>query len=270
MGIVAFWGPIHGQGKMSVNASLLSSYIALTNQKQVLAMDSQFTYGRLQDIMCRDAEDGISQIFTYANTDNLTVESFKIYTTSVIEKKLYILGATKQQLVSDYLSGCFNSILKCADDCYDLVFIDTNAGIYDSNTVAVLENADLIVVNLPQEGYVLEKFFNREEGYWHPVLDQRNCIHVIGGYQDNYDHYTTTKIKRRFDLKELYAVPNSKFVHKSIIEQRFMQWMISNYDSDRNDENAYLFHSINEIAERIVGLPRKQGLFAILSKKVKE
>lgn len=261
MSIVAFWSPLHGQAKVSTNTCLVSIYASLKKEKKCLVIDSQFTFGRLQELICPNAEDGISQIFTYAQSNNLSEDNLKMHVTSVVENKLYLLGSTKQKMVNDKLSECLPSILSVSNNCYDYVIIDTNAGVRDNITSTILHSADLVVVNLPQEDYVLENFFKKAEGYYHPALNGTDYVCLIGNYHDDYEHYSTKRIMSKFKLKEIYSINDNKNVHKCITDKRFMSWILANYDADKKDYNYKLFSNIDKLTVRLEGLPKKEGVF---------
>lgn len=254
-------GPIHRQGGITTNAVLLASYIAYKHETLNLLIDSQFTYGTLQDIVYPQAADNISEVFTFAKTNTLTPENLLIHTNSVVEKHLKLLGATKQKLVNENMNECLPSILKNAKGCFDYTFIDTNAGLRDEITCTSLEEADIIVVCLPQDDFLLKRFFiDRDSNFWSDLYSTKNTIFVIGRYDEKFEHYALRKIKRKFKLNELYAIPNSEMVNKAIYEGRLLKWMSSNYDSKED-----IFPYLDEISQRIIGTTEKKGIQALLA-----
>ncbi|WP_202707665.1 AAA family ATPase [Sporosalibacterium faouarense] len=249
--VISFWSPVHGQGKITTNACLISTYLSLIeDEKQVLSMDSQFIYSRMQELLKEDAEDGTSQIYTFVHSRNLDSEKLRIFTSGVIENRLYLLGSTKQSLVGEKVTEHLKDIIKCARESYDYVIIDTNSGTFNKNTKKVLENSDLVIVNLPQEGHILDKFFGGKERFYHEALDKTKYICVIGNYHP-YKHFNLKKIKRWYGIKEIYKIPNNEELHKSISDQRLVEWMISNYNIDKKDDNREFINSISEIVDRI-------------------
>lgn len=270
MARISLWSPVHGQGRTTVNTALLSFHIALTKQLAVLALDSQFTYGRLQDIISPYAEDGMSAIFTYAHTNNLTPDIFKTYATSIIEKKLYILGVTKQKIVYEEIWKCYEDILTCAAECFDLVLVDTNAGTQSNDTDQILRHSDLVVACLPQEDYILNKFFAKDPVYWHPALDNKPYVCVLSDYNKELDHYSETRVRRKFGLKELYTIPTDKYLHKAINQHNFANWFIRNYDADKKDPSYSFFDSISKLSDRLLAVPKRKGIFSRLKAQILE
>lgn len=264
---IVSWSPFHGNG-ITINTALLAAYTAIKKEKSILALDSQLRYGRLQDILKKDSENGINEIITFAMTKNLSPEKFKIYASSVVENRLYILGAPKNNYMGDQMHGCYDEILKKADTAFDHVFIDTNSGIYNEITNTVLEAADIIIVNLPQDDYILESFFGKEEGVWHKVLDSKYVVYVIGNFDKEFSHYPINKIKRRYKIKNMYPIPRNKELHKAVNENSFITWFKSSYEADKKDYNIQLFNSLENIYGAILGKPENRGFLNFLKKEV--
>lgn len=269
MAVIASWSPVHGQAKITVNASTLAAYMAIAKDKSTLLIDGQFEYGKLREIFRINDDDGINQIFTFAHTGNLDKDKLRIYSTSIIEKRLYLIGATKQRLLIDNICESFEAILKHADETFDYVIVDTNAGLKDPLTQCILQAADMVIVNLPQDDYIIKKYFDRHKDFWPMFFEKKQCVYVIGDYHNQYDHYNLKRIQRKYKLSEIFSVPNNKHLHKSLSDRRFMQWMIANYEicsKDRKDYNYSFFSSLDSLADRILQAPKKKSLF----EKIKE
>lgn len=258
--IIASWGPVHGQCKISVNTALIAGFLALTGEEQVLLLDGDFRYGRLQEIVRPDAEDGVSPVFTLAASENLEPEQFKIHTSAVLERKLYLLGSTRQPLVSGSIVQCLSSIMKTARESYDITMIDTSAGVMNRHTQEILIHSDLVVVNLPHEEYVLERFFAGEKEYRSPELDGKPCIYVVGDYHKEYAHCTIRKLRRKYQIKELYYIPSSRMIHKTIGDQRFLQWLYGSYDCrDKKDEDFVAIQQLQQIRKKMISTAAGKG-----------
>lgn len=264
MAVIASWSPIHGQAKITVNASALAAYMAITKDRSMLLVDGQSEYGKLKEIFSNNDDDGINQIYTYAHTGNLNKDKLRIYTSSIIEKRLYLLGSTKQRIFTDNICGSFEKILKYAEEAFDDVIVDANAGLQDPLTQCILQAADIVIVNLPQEDDIIKKYFDWRKDFCPMYFDKKQCIYVIGDYHSEYDHYNLKKIQRKYKLKEIHAVPNNKYLHKALSDKRFMKWMIENYEiggKNRKDYNYSFFSSLDTLADRILQAPKKKSIF---------
>jgi cellulose biosynthesis protein BcsQ len=80
-----------------------------------------------------------------------------------------------------------------------MILIDSNSG-DDKLSFKLMENADLIVVNLTQHRYVLDKFFN---DYGDRFLENEKVFYLFGDYDDN-SSYNINNFRRKY----------RKFIHQ--------------------------------------------------------
>jgi len=84
-------------------------------------------------------------------------------------------------------------------EAYDLVWIDTETGAPDELTENVLKAADVVLVTLPQNKFVLDRFFTQKIDY-PAFLDEKNVVYLIGSY-DTEAALNVRKIKGHYKVK---------------------------------------------------------------------
>lgn len=268
--IIACWSPIQGHCAVTTNMCLISAYMAFQKQKSLLCMDSHDSSGQLKNILYSDGMDELGNIFTYAKSNNLTPKNMKLYSSQVVNDRLFVVGATEQKLVKDSMDDAiYKTVLECAEEAFEYVFVDTCAGNNTESTKSILKYCDFIIVNLPQDDFIIRKYLAKAEGYWSPHIDEKKHIHIIGNYKSHYEHQSIRRINRLYMLDNLLYIPEDKYLHKAVMECRFLQWFSQGLRRGKSDNNV-IYHNIDKACEHILELPKKRGMFSKLREKVSE
>jgi hypothetical protein len=205
---IVFWSNVHGQCGVTSNLAAMALELTLNYRYKVLMLHNEFNNPSLDEIFLEQStlenvndnmfDIGIDALMRYCKYNALNQENFKNYTTTILKNKLDLLQGTAMTNRESFyleLEQMEDHILNKALEYYDFVFSDATAG--DSYSHALLERADVIVVNLSQNKQVIRDFFD------HDVYKtyQDKCFFLLGKY-DALSKYNRKNLVRQFDFNE--------------------------------------------------------------------
>jgi len=205
---IVFWSNVHGQCGVTSNLAAMALELALNYRYRVLMLHNEFNNPSLDEIFLNQEtlatvndsmfDIGIDALMRYCKYNALTQENFKNYTTTILKDKLDLLQGTAMTNRESFYSEwgqMEEHILRNALEYYDFVFSDATAG--ESYSQALLENADVIVVNLNQNTQVIGDFFN------HFIYEKykEKCVFILGKY-NRKSKYNRKNLIRQFNFNQ--------------------------------------------------------------------
>lgn len=208
MSKIVFWSPLHGQGQTS-NLHIISLITSLLHRKKVLMMQTHMSLNNLEgplvgkNMGILNSEDksifqdiGLDAAVMYSRMNRLADNIFESCCITFPNTSLYLLPGTetknRETFERDISSAVYKMILH-AEDNVDVVMIDTNSG-KDDLSIKLLALADVIVINLTQRKYVLNKFFR---DYGEILSKYKNVFYLFGNY-DRYSGYNIINCQRKY------------------------------------------------------------------------
>jgi cellulose biosynthesis protein BcsQ len=91
------------------------------------------------------------------------------------------------------IGNAVHRMLMDVDKYVDLVLIDSNSG-EDKLSMSLMTTADLVVINLTQRRYVLEKFFLE---YGEHFINNKRVFYIFGDYDDN-SSYNINNCRKKY------------------------------------------------------------------------
>lgn len=194
------WSPVQGQGCTS-NIAALAAVFALNYQVNTLVTHTQFTESILEEMFNKahkmvGIDSGLKNLERLAKSNSLKPEAVIDYTETIYNNRLDILGGS-QTYQGD--KTILQTLLHSTKEAYDLVWIDTATGALDELTESVLKVADVVLVTLPQNKFILDRFLTQKINY-PTFLDEKNVVFLIGSY-DAEAALNVRKIKGHYNLK---------------------------------------------------------------------
>ncbi|TCK87929.1 hypothetical protein EDC19_2773 [Natranaerovirga hydrolytica] len=263
--IIAFWSITHGQVGNTVNTAAIASMLALENNVKTLVCHSQFANSILEkcfvpnkiledDKMGAFSDRGIDALTRLAKNQKLTPNSVPDYTISLLkDNRLDLLTGTeiKEKELFENIIDVLSHIIEGANQFYDVVAIDVHSGLDNKITQTILERADMIMVNLNQNKYLIEEFF--EDETISAFLKNKKSIMNISRY-DKSSKYTLNNVSRKYKIKNITAVPyNVKFMD-CCNEHKLLDYLIKNTLNKRKDEDYYFIESLRNACKKILEL----------------
>lgn len=252
---IVSWSPIHGQGAITSNVAAIASYSALTSSKRALITHTQLNYSSLellfgkQLVTNKGFEDaGMAALERLIKSKLLKPKVVMDYTETIYADKLDLLGGSNLEDIID--EKTLKAILNITKDAYDHIWIDAHSGRNSELTRLILNKSDLVIVNLPQNRFVLDRFFNGID--FPEELRGRNYIVVISQY-DKKSSFTTRKIKRMYKTKApIFSIPYSQQFKDACNTLNVTEWFYRLHKSTVKESDAsYLRDSLEEIVNFI-------------------
>lgn len=257
MSKILFWSPLHGQGQTS-NLHVTAFIMGLLHRKRVLMMQTHFIGNNLESPLVgqnvsksRTDENalfmdvGLDVAVTFSNMNKLNKDMLENCCFSFPDTPLLLLPGTETKNRETFdrdVGKAVSHVISDADECVDIVLIDSNSG-DDKLSFRLMSMADLIVVNLTQHRYVLDKFFF---DYKEQFLDNKKVFYLFGDYDDNSSYNINNfrrKYKKYINSKNSGVIPYcTKFMDAQNESEiiRFMQEGIHIGDEGRFKKFSYL------------------------------
>lgn len=208
MSKIVYWSPLHGQCQTS-NLHITGLIMSLFFKKRILMMQTQFSMNNLEspligkksDINSKEAssifqEIGLDAAVMYSRMNLLNGDTLERCCMTFPGTSLLLLPGTetknRETFNRDTLSSVC-SMIHQAEDLVDLVMIDANCG-NDELSFKLMASADIIIVNLTQHRYVLNKFFSE---YGDKFAAKDNVFYILGKY-DKKSGYNITNCRRKY------------------------------------------------------------------------
>lgn len=200
--LVVGWSPVHGQGGTTANLAALAAQFALTSEVRSLISHTQLNYSSLELLFGKKKsniagfESGMQALERLAKSNLLKTETIIDYTETIYHKRLDLLGDSEKQTAVN--PNLLQVLLKFTQNVYDLIWLDSHAGTHNALTKKLLSEADLVLVNLPQNRFVLDRFFNGDD--FPEELKGKELIILISQY-DEASNFNIRSIKRKYKIK---------------------------------------------------------------------
>jgi hypothetical protein len=207
MSKILFWSPYHGQGQTS-NLYVVSLIFGLIHKKRVLLLQTHFKNNNLESPLVgynvdKGSEEteifediGIDMAITYSNMNRLNNKTLENCCLTFLDSSILMMPGTKTMSKETFdrdIGSAVQRMLTAADDFVDLVFIDSNSS-DDELSMRLMQTADMIVINLTQRKYVLEKFFVK---YGNCFSKNDKVFYLFGNYDDN-SGYNIHNCRRKY------------------------------------------------------------------------
>lgn len=222
---IAFWSEDDGCGTTSGMAAIASVCSDAWNMRTIL-MQSRNQEGDLRRKltgtpltgMVREessyyALDGLDYLLWQEKNRRLNEDMVRESMVSVAKERMYYLPQgerKKPQVCNRDLGGAMRQVIRHAENMSDLTFVDCGSG-EDDLARELLYQADVAVVNLPQERQCLDSYFQKSHVY------QGKVIYLINRYRQE-SMYNRENINRiyRVEQETLGVIPdNPIFRHAS-------------------------------------------------------
>ncbi|MHA0855274.1 chromosome partitioning protein ParA [Paenibacillus sp. CMAA1364] len=257
MGQVAFWSNRQGQAGNTANMIAVAMLIGTEYVTRVMLAHTQSEISTLEKSLVRESKSNYEYRDEYTNigmdalqrlvkSNRLVPNNVQDYAIPILRNRLDLIPGTSKRYeeTSDIMPTILDVILHVAKSYYDISFVDVNSGTYNPLTNSVLASSDLIVVNLNQNVYVLNEFFQETP----TCLKDKKYIIVLGKY-DRYSKYTVANIVRMYQCKvPIYTVPHSTGFMDGCNDQKVVEFFLKNKNVKTTDENNLFMTEVRKLS----------------------
>ncbi|MCD1261335.1 hypothetical protein B5M42_021270 [Paenibacillus athensensis] len=261
---VVFWSPVSGQAGTTSNLIAAAALLGLEYsahqlllghvQRDYAPVERAF-YPRRAWVSQAEAppDAGIDALLRLLQNRKLEPKQLRDYTLPLLAERLDILPGTHKSEAS-FTSGAqewLAPLLDVAKRAYDLVLLDAGSGSMSAWAYALIRQADVLVVNLPQNRLQLEQAFSSLDD---ELFLCRKLLLVFGQY-DPRSMLTVKNITRQYRRKE----PACPVAHNTgwldaTQEGEAVRFLFRNRNVQRGHENALFMQHVRALAQTTVRL----------------
>lgn len=251
---IVSWSPVHGQSTTTSNIAALAAHYALKHSNRSVITHTQLNYSSLESLFGKNKtsvkgfeDSGLIAIERLINSKLIKSDAVYDYTETVYAGRLDLLGGAYSY--KEVTSEMIDTLLKAIETAYDIVWIDAHSGTRSDITTKTLENADIILVNLPANKFVLDHFFFEE---FPKELNGKEVIYLISQYVNN-TQFNIRKIKRMYNIKEaIFPVPFSTKFRDASNKSSITDFFYTRVGKEnKSKETAEFVEALNTINKHI-------------------
>lgn len=250
--IVVSWSTVHGQSGTTANAVALSALFALEQPYRSLLTHTQHEYMNLESLFVKEQrasgfdDGGMAALERLVKSKMLKPEAVSDYTDTIYKGRLDLLvGNPKGEDSLEETDHTLRTILQVAKHHYDVLWIDSHSGVKRPATRTLLQDADLVIVNLPQNRYILERFFSGQD--FPEELKDKPYMVLISMY-DEKAAYSVRNIKRKFKVKApILTVPYATGFRDAANQQEVAQYFHRHLQAKKTDDSYSLISSLRKV-----------------------
>ncbi|MGF9975487.1 hypothetical protein [Viridibacillus arvi] len=248
---IVSWSPIHGQGATTTNTVSLASVFSIEYQVRSLLTHTQLTYSSMESLLGKDLrgagfeQTGIQALERLYKSKLLKAEAVEDYTETIYRNRLDMLGGSSK--ATD--KGLLEDVLAVTKHVYDTVWIDAHSGVRNFTTVSLLEAADVVLVNLPQNRFVLDDFFN---GDYLPEEVKNKKIIILLSIYDSDSTFSIRKIKRKYNIKcPIFPIPYSYHLKDASNQQKVSDFFLRQVGLGKKSPSHEFIQSLQDVTLHI-------------------
>lgn len=267
MSKVIFWSPTP---KMTGNTHALIAAATLTGIEEDLnsviihahwqskKIESSFTdYDQLKNTnVFSNTNIGMTALSRLVESNKLTPDSIRNYAKPVLKERLDIMYGTNvtDRVQFSNLVDSFPSIVRKADEAYNLVFVDLPKSNQNKYTNQVIEDSDLLICTITQDSVGLDDFFTNLATNKH--TKDKNKIILICDYEVK-SKYNIYNIKNKYKVKDpIMALPHNYIFSDSCNDGKVIDFFYKNLNANSKDYNGYFVTEVRKLVKKIIEITK--------------
>lgn len=264
MSIVAFWSNEKKETGQTLSMVALSTYMSVEHNYKILNLSTNFkdetieksywdltkSENLVKTITAQQQsqvafESGVEGLIKIINSNKTSTSLISNYTKVVFKNRLDVLCSPKTQDYDEYSQICklYPNILQVANRSYDIVFVDISKDMPEESSKAILEMADVIIINMTQKMETIDKFMELRQN--NEFFNKRGILLNIGRY-DKFSKYNIKNLSRYMkEKKDIECIPYDNLFFEACSEGTVAELFLRLRKLDPEDRNAIF---IDEIA----------------------
>ena len=268
MAIVTFWNNGKVETGQSMTLAAVATTLAINYNYKILMINTKHKDKSLEYAF--EGKNSINSFFTKGKTDldtglsgvakaimsNKTSPEIIANYTKIIFKNLDLLTDKNvdEENFERYIAY-MKEIIKLANRYYDIVLVDLEGDIKDSNIKQILDISNINVVTLVQNINVIDDFIKEKSE--NDILAEEKTVVSIGKY-DEKSKYTVKNIAKYMRQKNVYKLPYNTVFAMDAPEGKVADYFIKFKRINSSHPNFKFMNSAYEETEAILKLVNEQ------------
>ncbi len=251
---IAFWSNCHKRGGVTSNLACMATMAALSGTGKSILLENHFNPENLGSILVAEEKKSfLQERAAYYDKYGIDYVLKRLYTGEdgemlVRQAGIPLLYSNLLYLPQNYIVNkevfeyefelVHRDLFACLRRICDTVFVDTESN-RNLSTHAILEEADLIVVNLAQDLGCIQDFFENYQSI------QEKCIFLIGQYQPEWK-IDQMRIRREFHIprSRLAVIPYNLDFQDAMRQGKVIQYLNLNNEKASHPDNQYFMREV--------------------------
>ena len=269
MSIVTFYNSSIEQTGKTMSIAAIATYMAIEHNYRILVISTTNREDSLKKCFWKEkkkkrnlgifgpnatleVETGVEGLARVVKSNKISPNIVTNYTKVVFKDRFEILlGCENQPSDGTVIETMYPSIIKAANQYYDLVFVDLDENVDEETRKTIIYDSDIVVINMSQRLRSINKF--RELKEQNQLLASKKALILIGRY-DKFSKYSSKNISRYLGEKnQVLTIPyNTLFfeaTEEAGVPDLFLRFR-KNLDSE--DRNAFFIGEVKRASENIV------------------
>lgn len=247
--MIAFWSGCRNCGCVTSNLVLMGVLGALLLDRKGLIWEAHCHLNHAETMLtgwrCRDemrernlyeGQKGLDCLIRYCHTGrqihNLCLERSEW----ILEERLAYLARSSQtpQMLDYTLSQVLSRLLRCMEEEFPVLWIDTGCG-QSMAANEILDRADLVVINLPQDPAAVHRILSCSMGL------REKAVYLFGNYY-RHSRYTYRSLAKGYGIPAARCgyIPHNREFQDACISGRVVPFLTDRLRAGPQD-SAYLF-----------------------------
>lgn len=278
---ISFWSPVRGRAGVTTNAACISALLALGQKGKTMILENHYNIRGVGDILLEpEMVDEFREHGEYHSSFGVEYLLKRIYSGEPSEKLLHHAAIpllfsslfyipqghiVNKEIFNYEFRMVYPQLFQALESFSDYIFIDTETNQNLSSNI-ILSQADLVVVNLPQDIEQIAAFFREHQSI------QDNAVYLIGGYQEEYPcnlSYICGKYK--IPRERIGIIPYNMELQDAMSAGHLLQFLNRNYFQAEGRQNEYLLRyakrAASMIHKNVMGRVREKRRACVYSEK---
>ncbi len=263
---IAFWSNAHGKNGVTSNLACISVMEILEQKRKNLLLENHFNINNLETVLNQSMARNKLNEYNFYNQKGIEHLIRKLHSgysmgtaaslkNAVSNSVMTFMGDRMHYLPQNYLMNqevfdyefnqVVNPMFQLLEEFCDTVYIDTAVGNTLSSKI-ILEESDLIAVNLSQNSYILEDFFEHYQSL------MKKSVYLLGNYTPE-SKYTKAYIMRKYQIprNKIAVIPYNVQFKDAVTSGSLIAFLNKNYQCGRKSENYYFIREVKKAVAMI-------------------
>lgn len=260
---IAFWSNCPEECRVSANLAAISVASVIRYPYSIIAMENRLSSNNLGKAFMGSSREcilheaganyydgrGLEGLVRKIYRGEVSKEILQPYLKEIISDHLYYIpqsGVIHNEIFDYELNYCIHPLLEIIEEYADICLIDASIRQILS-TKAILEEADLIVVNLCQKQSVLENFFQN----YSSIIPK--ALFIISNYEFN-SRMNYKRIAQMYELPLdcITVIPDNELYDIAYEKGSAVEFLSRNYSCSNDSSNYFFIQAVKKAAYMMI------------------